>query len=186
MAGIKLDFKSGDIWFASVQKCFGLPAGLGILICSPKVLECARIENIRNHYNSLLFLDEMMIKWETTHTPNILGIYLLMRVLESIKPIADVEKTIQGRYRKWETFFDGKSRQLNFLIGNKAVRSNTVLAIQATPELIQKVKSKAQKNGFMLGNGYADLKNFTFRIANFPAIQRVEIARLMDFFYNFI
>ena len=38
MAGIQLDFKAADIWFASVQKCFGLPAGLGLLICSPQAL----------------------------------------------------------------------------------------------------------------------------------------------------
>ena len=42
MAGIELDFSLADIWYASVQKCFGLPAGLGILIASPKAIAKAK------------------------------------------------------------------------------------------------------------------------------------------------
>jgi phosphoserine aminotransferase len=39
MGGIELDLSLADIWYASVQKCFGLPAGLGVLIVSPKAIE---------------------------------------------------------------------------------------------------------------------------------------------------
>ncbi len=39
MAGIELNFKSADVWFASVQKCFGLPAGLAIMVCSPQAIQ---------------------------------------------------------------------------------------------------------------------------------------------------
>ena len=38
MGGIELDFEIADVWYASVQKCFGLPAGLGILLLSPKAI----------------------------------------------------------------------------------------------------------------------------------------------------
>jgi phosphoserine aminotransferase len=186
MAGIALDFKSADIWFASVQKCFGLPAGLGIMVCSPAAITRAKALNRSQHYNSLLFLDEMMEKWQTPFTPNVLSIYLLMRVLEANRHIRDIDKTLRGRYKKWESFFDSKSNQLKFLIHNKQVRSHTVLAIEATPEAVIKVKTKALKAGILLGDGYGDLKQSSFRIANFPAIKREEIARLMDFLYGFI
>ena len=186
MAGIELDFASADIWFASVQKCFGLPAGLGILICSPRALKHAEEVADRLHYNSLLFMHEMMLKYQTPYTPNVLAIYLLMRVLEDGKPIKKVSGTIKSRYKKWESFFDTKSECMNFLASDKAVRSHTVLAIKTPAEKIQKIKSAAQKAGFLLGNGYGEWKDTTFRIANFPAIQRKEIARLMDFLYGFI
>jgi len=186
MGGIALDFSSADIWFASVQKCFGLPAGLGILICSPKAVDRAHSINNRKYYNSLLFMDDMMKRWQTSYTPNVLGIYLLMRVMESVNPIDRIDKTLASRFKKWETFFDKKSDQLNLFIKNKEVRSRTVLTIEATPPVVEKVKSKAKKAGFTLGEGYGDLKNSTFRIANFPAIQRKEIAQLMDFLYDFI
>ncbi len=186
MAGAELNFASADIWFASVQKCFGLPAGLALLICSPRALQRAEQIGSRSHYNSLLFLHEMMQKYQTTHTPNVLDIYLLMRVLESVKPIGKVGKTIKGRYKKWEAFFDAKSHRLNFLAREKTIRSHTVLAIQTTPEAVSDIKKAAYEAGFLLGNGYGEWKETTFRIANFPAIQRTEIARLMDFLYTYI
>ncbi|MEM7108974.1 MAG: aminotransferase class V-fold PLP-dependent enzyme, partial [Bacteroidota bacterium] len=31
MAGVKLYFTNADVWYASVQKCFGLPAGLAVM-----------------------------------------------------------------------------------------------------------------------------------------------------------
>ena len=85
MAGIKLDFNAADIWFASVQKCFGLPAGLGLLVCSPRAIQLTNKVAERSHYNSITFMSEMMAKWQTPFTPNVLGIYLLMRVLEEFR-----------------------------------------------------------------------------------------------------
>jgi phosphoserine aminotransferase len=41
MAGVELDWQSADIWFASVQKCFGLPAGMAVMVCSPRALQYA-------------------------------------------------------------------------------------------------------------------------------------------------
>jgi phosphoserine aminotransferase len=186
MAGIELDFASADVWFASVQKCFGLPAGLGILMCSPRALKRAQDVNNQQHYNSLLLLDDMMQKFQTPYTPNVLDIYLLMRVMESVKPIDKVSKTIRSRYKKWEVFFDTKSERLNLLARDKAIRSHTVLAVETSAEKTKKIKLAAARAGFVLGNGYGEWKDTTFRIANFPAIQRKEIARLMDFLYSFI
>ena len=49
MAGINLPFILGDIWFASVQKCFGLPAGLGLLILSPAAVNRAKEIGDKKH-----------------------------------------------------------------------------------------------------------------------------------------
>jgi phosphoserine aminotransferase len=184
MGGIKLDWHAADVWFASVQKCFGLPAGLGVLICSPAAIQKAEHINNRKHYNSLLLLEEMRQRNQTSYTPNVLGIYLMMRVLQDIKDIARIEKTIRGRFRKWERFFDEKSSNLNFLIQNKNVRSYTVLTIETQPKILTELKEKAREAGLILGEGYGSWKQNTFRIANFPALKPSEIARLMDFLYN--
>lgn len=186
MGGIQLNWKDADIWFASVQKCFGLPAGLGILICSPAAIRKAEVINNRKHYNSLLFMEEMRQRNQTSYTPNVLGIYLLMRVLQDIRDIGRVEKTIRSRFRKWERFFDEKSEKLNLLIQNKSVRSYTVLAIETPGGLLGELKEKARAAGFILGEGYGLWKQNTFRIANFPALKRSEIARLMDFLYMYL
>lgn len=180
MAGIVLDFRLADIWFASVQKCFGLPAGLGLMICSPAAMQKVRDVDERKHYNSLLFMAEMMEKWQTPFTPNVLNIYLLMRVMENSKPIDEVHAKIEERYREWVNVLEEK-QSLHHLIDNEEARSFTVIPVKATESLVASVKARAKKNGFLLGEGYGDLKTSTFRIANFPAIRKKEIKALIEF-----
>lgn len=180
LAGIKLDFTAADIWLASVQKCFGLPAGLGIMICSPAAITRARAINNRQFYNSAAVMADMMLKWQTSCTPNVLGIYLLMRVMEKVKPIGSIHKITETRYRDWINIV-GKQSKLRHLIRNEAMRSLTVLPLEADEKTIRKVKNSAKANGFLLGDGYGDLKPTTLRIANFPAITDREVKALMKF-----
>lgn len=185
MAGVQLDFKTADIWFASVQKCFGLPAGLGLLICSPQAIEKSEALAEKNHYNSLPFMTEMMAKWQTSCTPNVLGIYLLMRSLEDSKGIGEVHEKVIGRYEKWRDFF-AKTRDLRHLITQTDVQSFTVVPVTATsPELLLKIKRQAKQKGILLGEGYGSWKASSFRIANFPALKNKEIETLMKFLKAF-
>lgn len=178
MAGIKLDFNTADIWFASVQKCFGLPAGLGLLVCSPRAIQRSNDLAERNHYNSVTFMSEMMAKWQTPFTPNVLGIYLLMRVLETSDPIDVVHDKIVERYEMWNGFLEDR-KHIKHLVDTKAVRSFTVIPVTAEPEIIQSVKMAASRKGILLGEGYGEWKARTFRIANFPALKKKEIKELM-------
>ena len=182
MAGIYLDFSAGDVWYASVQKCFGLPAGLSVMICSPKAMERVKEINEAGHYNSLTLINSMMDKWQTSCTPNVLGIYLLMRVLKDSDHINDIEDKLINRYHAWSKFLKG-NKMLQQLAGNEAVRSYTVLAVKMKEGggNLADLKKKARQAGFLLGEGYGDLKKDTFRIANFPAIRRKEIQKLMRF-----
>ncbi len=185
MGGMKLDFKNADIWFASVQKCIGLPAGLALMICSPNAVNEAKLIKDRTHYNSLPFMFDMMDKWQTPYTPNVLGIYLLMRVMEKALSITQVDREIKRRFEDWNNFFN-QSNTITLLIKNNAVRSYTVIAIEGSPERIKEVKSLAKEKNILLGEGYGDLKKNTFRIANFPAIKKNEIAVLMKFLKSMI
>lgn len=178
MGGIKLDFTAADVWFASVQKCFGLPAGLGLMICSPQAVQRAFEIKENNHYNSLTNQLQMAEKFQATHTPNVLGIYLLNRVMHSVPTIAQTNARVAAQAKKWYSFFESHS-SLKTLVQNPKVKSNTVITVASTPAIIKAVKSKARKAGFLLGEGYGSLKETTFRIANFPAIKRSEINKLM-------
>ena len=180
LAGIKLDFTAADIWLGSVQKCFGLPAGLGIMVCSPAAIRRARTINNTRFYNSAVFMADMAEKWQTSYTPNVLGIYLLMRVMEKVKPISVVHKLIEKRYADWMEVFKNAS-PLHHLIENKAVHSFTVLPLEGDKKIIEKIKKSAKAKGFLLGDGYGDLKPTTFRIANFPALKDFEINALRKF-----
>ncbi len=184
MGGVKLDFKTADIWFASVQKCFGLPAGLGLMVCSPQALSRSSVIAENNHYNSLTFMTEMMTKYQTPFTPNVLGIYLLMRVLENSDSIKDVDQKTVSRYNDWITFLS-KLKSFSHLVHTKTVRSFTVITVTTSPELVQKIKDNAKQHGLLLGEGYGEWKSSTFRIANFPALKNKEIAKLKTFLKSF-
>jgi phosphoserine aminotransferase len=182
MAGIFLDFAVADIWFASVQKCFGLPAGLSVMICSPAAMEKVKQRAEADHYNSMTLLGSMLDKWQTPCTPNVLGIYLLMRTLKDSNVITVTEATLRKRFEIWSKFIS-KSKSLQHLVANEGVRSLTVLAIRVKEGQgdIAALKTQAKKAGFLLGEGYGDLKKDTFRLANFPAIRSKEVQKLVVF-----
>lgn len=184
LGGLVFDWSLADVWFASVQKCLGLPAGLAVLVYSPNALKQAEIINDRQYYNSLLFIHENIASYQTPFTPNGLGIYLLMRVLQQVSPIWEVDTLIRKRAADWYTFIEDETKW-QLLIENPEQRSDTVIAVQGSQEAIRAVKADAQKAGITLGNGYGDWKSNTFRIANFPAIEGWEIEKLKDFLRNY-
>jgi phosphoserine aminotransferase len=185
MAGIELDFTAADVWFASVQKCFGLPAGLAVMICSQRAIGRMTEVGERSHYNSLLFVKEMMDKYQTNCTPNVMGIYLLMRVLKKMPSIARVDKQTRKRAAAWQDFIGGGKR-IGYIVQNQQARSHTVVALTGSEDNLALLKEKARRKGFLLGEGYGALKKSSFRIANFPAIRDEEIRDLMKFLRNHI
>ena len=183
MGGIVFDFSLADVWYASVQKCFGLPAGLGILLLSGKAKEKVARKGERGRYNSLSFMLENAASYQTHYTPNVLGIYLLNRVLQDMEPIAQVDARLRERMASLEKVV-AQSSTFDLLVDNAATRSTTVLAVSGKEEAIAAVKKAAEKEGMQLGGGYGPLKATSFRIANFPAITDAEFMRLVDFLKN--
>ena len=180
MAGIQLDFRQADVWFASVQKCFGLPAGLALLLLSPRAIAAAGRLGRNDHYNSLSFQVEMIRKNQTTHTPNVLGIYLLNRSLAASPSIRETATHTRKRADAWEKFFQ-KHPSLSLLVAQKEVRSKTIFTVRTPAESLLWLKAAAKRKGLLLGEGYGDWKANTFRIANFPALKPSEIKKLMGF-----
>lgn len=180
MGGIAFDFVLADVWYGSVQKCFGLPAGLGILLLSGKAKAKVAQLGERGRYNSLSFMLENAANYQTHYTPNVLGIYLLYRVLQDMDPIAQVDARLRARMAVLEEAV-AQSPTFDLLVDNAATRSTTVLAVSGTEEAIAAVKKAAEKEGMQLGGGYGPLKASSFRVANFPAITDAEFMRLVDF-----
>ena len=184
MGGIALDFSLADVWYASVQKCFGLPAGLGILFLSGKAKEKVARKGEKGRYNSLSFMLENAASYQTHYTPNVLGIYLLFRVLQDLDPIAQVDARLRKRMEILEQTIS-QSAAFQLLVDNPATRSTTVAAISGEEQAIVAIKKAAEKEGMQLGGGYGPLKASSFRIANFPAITDVEFMRLVDFLKSY-
>jgi len=179
MAGVEFPWEEADIWYASVQKCFGLPAGLSVLIASPRAVKLAENVGDRSFYNSFLFVRENFLKYQTPYTPNTLGIYLAGRVMKQVKPISLISEQTKKRAADWYAFLAAQG--FTILVENEEVRSDTVITVSGNKDQITYLKKTAMENGIMLGNGYGKWRESTFRIANFPAISQDEIDQLKSF-----
>ncbi|MDH5607958.1 MAG: aminotransferase class V-fold PLP-dependent enzyme [Cyclobacteriaceae bacterium] len=179
LGGISIDFQWGDYWYASVQKCLGLPSGMGILILSPRAVARAYEIGETSHYNSLVTILENSEKNQTHYTPNVLAIYLLYRTLKASDGIEVIDEKTRKRFESWTRVIDS-FRQLDWLVKDKNLRSPTVLALSC--EDPKKIIQQARESDIILGNGYGEWKDSTFRIANFPAIRGKEIEKLIHFF----
>lgn len=92
MGGINLPWLEADVWFASVQKCIGIPAGLGVLICSPKALERATQLNKKVHYNDILLMEENRKLFQTHYTPNVLSIFVLNKLAYLLPNLTEIDQ----------------------------------------------------------------------------------------------
>lgn len=184
MGGTNLKFIKADIWFASVQKCLGLPPGLAVMACSPRTIIRAKSFPEKTHYNSLVLLYEKMLNYQTSYTPNILAIYLLKQVMEQVEPIKIIDHHLVHRAQDLYLFFE-QFQDFQPLITEPNARSATVLTIEGSEKMIDEVKKRADLHSILLGNGYGPWARNTFRVANFPAIEDVEYDSLKTFFLSY-
>jgi phosphoserine aminotransferase len=193
MAGLALDWQSGDVWFASVQKCFGQPAGLAVLVLSPgaqeKIAGQCKMPFEAAFYNSLPNILRNTEKSQTTHTPNMAAIFLLAQTLENLPPIAKTAAflTKRSQYLRqhlaqlgYQTalFQPPQKREADYF----ALPAPTVLACPYPSEKIGDLKAKALEKGLRLGSGYGKWKDHSFRIANFPQHTDQDYEKLLAFF----
>ncbi|GAA0894065.1 alanine--glyoxylate aminotransferase family protein [Fulvivirga kasyanovii] len=179
-----IDYSMVDTAYFSVQKCFGLPAGLGVWIvnnrCFQKAQKLMDKDRIIGSYHSLPSLLEKAVKNQTPETPNVLGVYLLGKVATDMadKGIDQIRRETDYKAAVLYQAFD-QSEILRPFVDNEAHRSKTTLVADASvssKEIISKLSEKA----FVIGSGYGKFKDKHIRIANFPTHSKEHIEILAD------
>jgi len=184
MAGYEFNWELGDIWYASVQKCFGLIAGMALMVVSPKAIKRAEEIDERDHYNSFNFILKNALNNQTHHTPNIANIFILNRLMKNVENISAIHQNLKARKKQFHEELS-KLRRLKALVLSNEFQSDTVFCLKGEIDFIQKLKERAEKEGFILGNGYGEWKENTIRIANFPAIPNQHYTDLINFLLRF-
>ncbi|MFN7161303.1 MAG: aminotransferase class V-fold PLP-dependent enzyme [Candidatus Gracilibacteria bacterium] len=167
----EIDFSKIDSVFFSIQKGFGLPAGMGVLVINEKCLEKSRKLQSKGlsigTYHNFPNLAHYEALFSTPETPNILGIYLLGKVAsDMLSNLPSIRKDIKIKADLMYTFLD-HSPVLHSLVQNKTWRSDTVFGI-ATPWGSSHLMEYAKSHNFIVGSGYGEDKDKLIRIANFP------------------
>lgn len=177
---VDIDFAQLDVVFFSVQKGFGLPAGLCVLIVSPATL--AKSEQIKNEviqtYHSFTSLKQYSAKYQTPETPNVLDIFLLGKVCDDMlhKGLARIRQETE---QKWAAIDQvvSNSAALNHFVSDPRYRSKTTIILTVQDGSKSLIRALADQN-LIVGAGYKQFKDQQIRIANFPAHSPADFALL--------
>jgi phosphoserine aminotransferase len=167
-----------DAGFFSVQKGFGLPAGLGVIIASPALLERARERQGRGRsvggYMHLPALADAADRNQTVATPNALTIRLLGRVAENY--LARGVETLRREAEAKRTLLMeavAASESLRPFVRDGGIRSRTILVLETDATVddgapTAHLRERLLEHGFVTSDGYGSWKGRHLRIANFP------------------
>lgn len=181
---LDLDFSKVDSVYFSVQKCFGLPAGLGVWIVSPRALEKAEKKLSLGHsigaYQALPNLLKNGKKHQTTFTANVLNIFLLSRVTaDMLEKGLDIIRREANYKASLLNHLVENHPKLDHFVADRALRSKTV-TVANTSENANDILEKLSQKGFVLGNGYGIYKGKQIRIASFPTHSKEQMELLVD------
>ena len=172
---VNLNWQFIDLGFFSVQKGFGLPAGMAVLIASPKAIRQAekliKINDAIPGFHNLLTLAEKEADYQTPETPNVLGIYLLGQVAK--KMLAKGIKKIRQDTNIKANLIYKTLRQCHDCrpaIQKNRWRSKTTIVVEGLDKL--------NDAGLVVSDGYGENKGKQIRIANFPAHSLAMIKKL--------
>ena len=176
------DFSKIDSAFFSVQKGFGLPAGLGVLIVNEKCLKKAgklKSKGMSGSYHNFISLYENAVRYQTSETPNVLGIYLLGKICGELIEygIDKIRKETDEKSGMLYDFLD-KHKELSAFVLNKKFRSKTVITINAGYNQ-KELKKTLSDNGIIAGSGYGKYKDTQIRIANFPMHKTEDMKKII-------
>lgn len=178
------DYEYIDSIFFSVQKGFGLPAGLGVWLVNDKCLqkseEVLASRKTTGSYHALQSLYQFSLKHQTPETPNTLGIYLLSKVcadmqrrgIQSIRRETDYKAALL-----YQTLQRGTEYQP--FVKDTAYQSRTVI-VGSFPHAAEEAAKFLEDHGLLAGEGYGPFRKEHLRFANFPTHSKEQFELLVD------
>jgi len=179
-----LNWNKIDSVFFSVQKCFGLPAGLGVWILNERVI--AKSEELLSKnisigtYHTIPSMLSKAVVNQTPETPNVINIFLLGKVIEDMLKIsaAGIRKETE---LKAGIIYDyiNSSNVFSFGVEEPKHRSMTTIVANTTmlPGDVNKI---LEPFNMAVGAGYGTKKDTQIRIANFPAHSIEQVRSLIN------
>jgi phosphoserine aminotransferase len=179
----EIDFEYVDCAFFSVQKGFGMPPGLGVLIVNDICLSKADfLSQIKGNEISAFNFNKYskdFDKNQTSYTPNIPAIYVLGKVCELMlkKGLDKIKKETEEKYSLLDNFIS-ESKVFSHFVKQPANRSKTTIAINTKPPSPVIIK-KLYDSGFVVSSGYGAHKDTQIRIGNFPVHKVSDFEKLI-------
>lgn len=180
----EFDYSKVDSVFFSVQKGFGLPAGLGVWMvndhCIAKADQLLTKGISIGSYHTIPSLKTHALKYQTPETPNVLGIYLLNKVVSDMVRRGMIKIRKETEYKAailYQTL--DRNEQLKPFVTDKAFQSKTVI-VADTGANTEKIIKRIHQKGMKPGDGYGASKKSQLRFANFPTHSKENFELLVD------
>lgn len=178
------DYSMLDSVFFSVQKGFGLPAGLGVWIVNDRCV--SRAEQLLSRgisigsYHNIPSLHTHAVKFQTPETPNVLGIYLLSKVVADMvrRGINTIRKETDYKAALLYQTLDKHAHWKPF-VKDRNMQSKTVI-VADTGEYTGTITKALLEKGIQPGDGYGASKKSQLRFANFPTHSKEHFELLVD------
>ncbi|MFN7182303.1 MAG: pyridoxal-phosphate-dependent aminotransferase family protein, partial [Planctomycetota bacterium] len=174
-----------DIIIGASQKGFACPPGLSFIICSPRAIEKAKTVPTRGFYIDFLNLLKFDEISQVPFTPAINLFYALDFKVKKI-----LEETIQLRYerhRKMKEFIRTWAKKYFTLFQKDEFASDTITCINNTKNLnVKNLNTYLRKHGFVISDGYGELKGKTFRIGHMGDTQLVDLQECTKAIENYL
>ena len=182
-SGVRVPFDEWglDMLLTSSQKAFALPPGLAFAAVSDRLLERAQKVPNRGWYFDLLMLEKYLAAGKTTPaTPAISLLNALDVQLDRI-----LAEGLENRWARHEASMNlthAWAQKRGFeLFPAPGFESRTVTCIRNTREIdVPAMIAFAREQGMIIGNGYGNLKNHTFRIAHMGELGLADMNALFD------
>jgi len=179
---IEVDKWGIDICITSSQKALGLPPGLSACTFSNKAKERAEKVPNRGYYLDLLKLYQYIQKkdYQYPSTPSLSHMFALDYQLDKIINEEGLENRF-ARHIEMAELVRAWADKYFEIFPDKRYLSNTLTAIKNTRNINVAGLNKALgERGFMISNGYGDLKEKTFRIAHMADCTIEEVQELLS------
>ena len=183
MAGdyIPVDEWGLDVCITSTQKCLGLPPGMAIAAVSDRAIEKAKtIENRGLYFDYVELVKFVKEKpYQYPSTPSLSHMYALDYQLDKI-----LEEGVMNRYNRHVEMAElvrDWARKNCELYSDPDHLSVTVTCITNTLGVPYSELNKAMgEKGYLISNGYGDLKDRTFRLAHMGDTTIEEIKEMLS------
>ncbi len=175
---VRADALGIDLCLASVQKALALPPGFALASVSPKLLERSRRARGKGFYFDFVRILEKAKSDQPLITPSISHMYAMDAQFSHILE--------EGLERRWERHramgaaARAWAKDRFGLFAEEAHASDTLTCVANTRGIdVAGLIAALRSEGYLIGNGYGDLKEKTFRIAHLGEITPRDLSGLL-------
>jgi aspartate aminotransferase-like enzyme len=179
-AKVEVDKCGIDVCLTSTQKCLGLPPGLSVAAISDKAYSRALEVEHRGFYLDLVNVVNRAKKdYQYPTTPSTPHMWALDYQLDKILNVEGLDNRFDRHEHLADIVRDWALKHFD-LYAKEGYRSNTVTTILNTKgNSVAELNKELAKRGFMISNGYGDLKEKAFRIAHMADRKEEDLLALL-------